>query len=128
LGGGELHHYGVAFAADNRVLDVRQNGGLPGVVRFSGEFDVHLEYVSVQLFHETDRFLRGELQRLEERGDFGQDALEGGEGFAFLKVLIAMPLLFLVRLAVAPVAVAPVVPAVAVAAILPAYSVPVTAR
>ena len=128
FGGGELHDYGIAFTAYNGVLDVREHRGFAGVIGFSGEFHVHLEHVPVQLFHEADRFLRRELERLEKRGDLGQDALESGEGFAFLKVLVAVPLLFLIRLAVAPVVVAPVVPTIAVAAILLAYSVPVTAR
>jgi hypothetical protein len=107
-------------------LNKRQHRGLARVVGLTGQLDVHLEHVAVQLLYETDGLLGSQLQRLE---DLGQYSLEGCEGFAFLYLLIAAVLL-LVGLRVPTVVVASLVATIVVAAFPSAYtcSVSVTAR
>ena len=78
-----LHHdLVVAAAGDHGVVDVRQHRGLARVVGLAGQFDVGLQDAAVQLLHQADGLVGGQLQRLEKGRHLGQDGLERGQGVA----------------------------------------------
>ena len=119
-----------ALAADRRIVDMGEHRGLARVVGFTSELHVHLEHAPVELLHQLDGFFRRELKGFEKRSDLRQDALECRQGLALLSFLLPHPMLFLVRLAIPPVAVAPVIAAIGVATFSLAHGsvVPVASR